>query len=73
MDDFNGGLFARPDVGMVGAKLLYHDGLVQHGGVWVSPKGCDYINQTLWGQRSWVIWKTLQHPFDCAAITARAR
>lgn len=62
------GFFARPDVGMVGAKLLYHDGLVQHGGVWVSPNGCDYINQRC-GAAELGYMETLQHPFDCAAIT----
>jgi len=30
----------QPDVGVVGAKLLYSDGLVQHGGDVVGPGGC---------------------------------
>lgn len=28
--------FARPEVGVVGAKLLFPDNLVQHGGMWAS-------------------------------------
>lgn len=62
------GFFARPEVGVVGAKLLYRDGLVQHGGVWVSPNGCDYLNQRC-GADELGYMETLQHPFDCAAIT----
>ena len=61
-------LFARPEVGVVGAKLLYRDGLVQHGGVWVSPGGCDYINQRC-GSNDLGYMETLTSPFDCAAIT----
>jgi len=30
----------QPDVGVVGAKLFYSDGLVQHGGDVVGPGGC---------------------------------
>ncbi|MBT1170596.1 glycosyltransferase [Bifidobacterium sp. SO4] len=62
------GFFVRPEVGIVGAKLLYKDGLVQHGGVWVSPGGCDYINQRCAADELGYM-ETLQHPFDCAAIT----
>ncbi|MBW3093268.1 glycosyltransferase family 2 protein [Bifidobacterium sp. 82T10] len=62
------GFFTRPEVGVVGAKLLYRDGLVQHGGVWVSPGGCDYLNQRC-GAGELGYMETLQHPFDCAAIT----
>ena len=62
------GFFARPEVGVVGAKLLYRDGLVQHGGVWVSPNGCDYLNQRC-GADELGYMETLQHPFNCAAIT----
>lgn len=30
---------ARPEVGAVGAKLLFADGSVQHAGVWLGPSG----------------------------------
>ena len=62
------GFMRRPEVGIVGAKLLYRDGLVQHGGVWVSPGGCDYINQRCNADDSGYM-ETLSNPFDCAAVT----
>lgn len=62
------GFMYRPEVGVVGAKLLYRDGLVQHGGVWVSPGGCDYINQRC-NADDLGYMETLANPFDCAAIT----
>ncbi len=31
---------ARPDVGIVGAKLLYEDGTIQHAGVFLVDHGC---------------------------------
>lgn len=38
----------RPGVGVVGAKLLYSDGSVQHGGVAVGPGGCaDHLHHRL--------------------------
>lgn len=33
------GCFARPEVGVVGAKLLYADGLIQHVGMIANPSG----------------------------------
>jgi GT2 family glycosyltransferase len=30
---------ARPEVGAVGAKLLFADGTVQHAGIWLGPNG----------------------------------
>ena len=62
------GFFTRPEVGVVGAKLLYRDGLVQHGGIWVSPGGCHYLNQR-YGASENGYMGTLQCPSDCAAIT----
>lgn len=62
------GFFARPEVGVVGAKLLYRDGLVQHGGIWVSPGGCHYFNQRCGAAENGYM-ETLQNPFDCPAIT----
>lgn len=35
-----GGYLSQPDVGVVGAKLLYSDGTVQHAGDAVGPGGC---------------------------------
>ena len=42
------GLFVRPEVGLVGAKLLFGDGLVQHAGLSANPN-CDFLhpNQNL--------------------------
>lgn len=62
------GFFARPEVGVVGAKLLYHDGLVQHGGVWASMDQCGYFGELLPGNDSGYM-DTLQYPTDCAAVT----
>ena len=41
------GFFSRPEVGMVGAKLLFPDNLVQHGGIWVSPDRVGYYSELL--------------------------
>lgn len=42
------GLFVRPEVGLVGAKLLFGDGLIQHAGLSANPN-CDFLhpNQNL--------------------------
>lgn len=32
-----------PKVGIVGAKLIFRDGKIQHGGVWVSPQGLGHV------------------------------
>nr|WP_240945152.1 glycosyltransferase family 2 protein [Bifidobacterium sp. DSM 109958] len=62
------GLFARPEVGVVGAKLLYRDGLVQHGGVWVVSDGCEYINQNF-NRDAAGYMGTLRFAYDAAAVT----
>lgn len=62
------GFFVRPEVGVVGAKLLYRDGLVQHGGVWVSDGRCEYLNQSFARDESGYM-RTLRYPNDCAAVT----
>ena len=62
------GFFTRPEVGVVGAKLLYHDGLVQHGGVWASMDQCGHFGELLPGNDSGYM-DTLQYPTDCAAVT----
>lgn len=43
------GCLTRPEVAVVGAKLLFEDGLVQHAGMIANPN-CDnaHINQNLW-------------------------
>lgn len=62
------GFFARKDVGVVGAKLLNHDGLVQHGGIWVAPGGCFYMNQNF-TEHDEGYMKLLRLPSDVAAVT----
>ena len=62
------GFFTRPEVGVVGARLLYRDGLVQHGGVWVAPDGCEYINQNF-NRNAEGYMGTLRFPYDAAAVT----
>ena len=42
------GMMERPQVGIVGAKLLYKDGLIQHAGMIANPHGdFSHINQNL--------------------------
>lgn len=42
------GMLQRPQVGIVGAKLLYKDGLIQHAGMIANPNGdFSHINQNL--------------------------
>lgn len=42
------GMLERPQVGIVGAKLLYKDGLIQHAGMIANPHGdFSHINQNL--------------------------
>lgn len=62
------GMFARPDVGVAGAKLYNYDGLLQHGGIWAVPGGCFYINQNF-TQYDNGYMNTLRFPSDCAAVT----
>lgn len=62
------GFFARPEVGVVGAKLLYRDGLVQHGGVWASMDHCGHYGELL-SRNDGGYMETLRYPTDCAAVT----
>lgn len=62
------GHFMRSDVGIVGAKLFNRDGLVQHGGLFVVPGGCDYLNLYMSRYASGYM-NSLRFPFDCAAVT----
>ena len=59
--------FARPEVGVVGAKLLDHDGLVQHGGMWISPNGIGNYGD-LMSYKDDGYLGTLLYPWDCAAV-----
>lgn len=47
------GYLQRPETGVVGAKLLYYDGLVQHAGMLIGPDGTVvHVNQNVpdsWG------------------------
>lgn len=58
----------RADVGVVGAKLLCHDGIVQHGGVWVSKNLCGYLGYDLAANDSGYM-EMMRYPSDCAAVT----
>lgn len=65
-------LARRPDVGAVGAKLLYPDGRVQHGGVilgvgWGSPADHPYNREP---DDAFGYWGRLQVVQDFSAVTA---
>ncbi|MBT1170599.1 glycosyltransferase family 2 protein [Bifidobacterium sp. SO4] len=62
------GFFARPEVGIVGAKMVYSDGLVQHGGVWVARDHVGYVGNML-SMNDGGYLETLRYPMDCAAVT----
>ena len=62
------GFFERPEVGIVGAKLLFHDDLVQHGGVWASMDHCGYFSE-LMSSRDGGYMETLRYSTNCAAVT----
>ena len=60
--------FARPEVGVVGAKLLFPDNLVQHGGVWVSSDQVGYLGDLL-SHEDGGYMETMRYPYNCAAVT----
>lgn len=62
------GFFARPEVGVVGAKLLFPDGLVQHGGVWASADHVGYLSDML-SDNDGGYMETMRYPYNCAAVT----
>ncbi|NMN00820.1 Glycosyl transferase family 2 [Bifidobacterium sp. DSM 109958] len=59
---------ARGDVGMVGAKLVCHDGIVQHGGIWVGDNLCGYLGYDLAVDDPGYM-DTMRLPWDVAAVT----
>ncbi len=59
--------FARPEVGVVGAKLLSPDGLVQHGGMWVSADNAGTLNDLIFEDESGYM-ETMRYPCNCAAV-----
>ena len=62
------GFFARPEVGMVGAKLLFRDNLVQHGGIWVTQDHCGHYGEMM-SYKDGGYLETLRYPVDVAAVT----
>ena len=63
------GCFARPEVGVVGAKLLFEDGLVQHAGMTANPN-CDnaHFNQSL-DRDAWGYEGSAALPSDMSMVT----
>lgn len=62
-------LFLRPDVGVVGAKLLSADGLVKHGGMWVSSDNAGFLNGLLPKSEGGYM-ETMRYPVDCSAVSS---
>lgn len=61
--------FARPEVGAVGAKLLFPDNLVQHGGMWASSSGIGFLNSLLPSKEGGYM-ETLRYPYNCTAVSS---
>lgn len=63
------GCFARPEVGVVGAKLLFEDGLIQHAGMTANPN-CDnaHFNQNL-DRAAWGYEGSAVLPSDMSMVT----
>lgn len=59
---------ARPDVGVVGAKLICRDGIIAHGGVWVSPNYVGYMGHDLPADDSGYV-ETMHYPYNPEAVT----
>ncbi|MBT1180215.1 glycosyltransferase family 2 protein [Bifidobacterium vespertilionis] len=62
------GFFARPEVGMVGAKLIFRDKLVQHGGIWVTQDHCGHYGEMM-SYKDGGYLETLRYPVNVAAVT----
>lgn len=62
------GFFARPEVGVVGAKLLYSDGLIQHGGIVVEKDGPGVMHMYMPADDDGYMG-LLRYPADCQAVT----
>lgn len=62
------GLFSRPEVGMVGAKLIFRDRLVQHGGIWVTRDRVGHYGE-LMSYKDGGYLESLRYPVDVAAVT----
>lgn len=58
----------RPDVGVVGAKLICRDGIVSHGGVWLSTNDVGYMGYDLGADDSGYM-DTMRYPYDPVAVT----
>lgn len=61
------GFFARPNVGVTGAKLLSLDGLVQNGGVWVDVNSTGHYGERM-SHTDGGYMETLRYPVDVAAV-----
>lgn len=66
--DSMAGFFSRPEVGMVGAKLIFRDRLVQHGGIWVSRDRVGHYGE-LMSYKDGGYLESLRYPVDVAAVT----
>ncbi|PST48452.1 hypothetical protein COO72_07865 [Bifidobacterium callitrichos] len=62
------GFFTRPEVGVVGAKLLYSDGLIQHGGIYATIGGAYSLHVNIADDQEGYM-SLLKYPSDVLAIT----
>ena len=68
------GYLQRPEVGVVGAKLLYYDGLVQHAGMLIGPDGTVvHVEPERGPMRKAAILAGRCAPAISQRVTARAR
>lgn len=63
------GICQQDNVGAVGAKLLYPDGTIQHGGIAVQASACDHINSHL-SQDARGYFNTAVTTREVSAVTA---
>lgn len=62
------GPFARPEVGVVGAKLLDADGLIRHGGYDLTAAGLRVMHRNVASDQGGYM-DLLRHPSDCLAVS----